>query len=787
MNNYGDSIKYYELALNSAGTAQKKFDIYMESNEAKANIFKSTMDKLWLNTFNSEQFGRIIEFGTGFVQFVDGIGLANIAIITLSATIIIFSNNIAKSLVAVQNFIKGIATMNWSLAAINPIVAGLALAIGGLIVAINSYEQYQRKMYENTIKNANALYSEKVETDKLMKSISDLVDKEKLSVDEKTRMGIVQAELQKMYPDIFENLDIETMKYEDLAKAVDKVSLAKRNEVIADIEAQKKKLQAEIKSVEAETFSSGFAGITTPAKEKAIEERIKGLKQKFYELNALASDVMFAGSSSDEIEKNRLRSGDKPTKKPPPPPSPKGEKDYEKAYQSQYNIIRDLNFELDRQNELLSQAEDLDKIPILSERNKLLEQQKKNLHDINEARRVEFSRLSPTSERYGELIEKIQDTSLEWWKLNSAQKENLKNIGEINKKAQEALDKQNEEARKNLEDVQKQMADIIKKRYEIEKDEAEKAHKDKLEQLDDELNAYKDNINEEIKEIDKLRDAEDFDKSQQKTTDKISELQNEKNTLSMAAQSGDLTAIERIKEIDKELAEERERLAELQSDREHELRKENLQDALDSKEKEIKSAKEAEEEKYETIKENYDKLLQEGNLYAEANKALTTGMVEDINGKMVTVAEAFKAFSDTFGQTLGTLGSNIQTEFIDKLNQAQMLINSMSGLDANKGISNTSNVGAINTSALSNSGLLSGANITSILGSLSKINLSSMMPSITMPKLSGVGSGGMGNLSIGNITIQTQSVDSNHIGDITKQVMYDIKREYQKLGGGWKP
>jgi hypothetical protein len=252
----------------------------------------------------------------------------------------------------------------------------------------------------------------------------------------------------------------------------------------------------------------------------------------------------------------------------------------------------------------------------------------------------------------------------------------------------------------------------------------------------------------------------------------------------MAAQSGDLVAIARIAEIDKDLAEQRENLEELQSDREHELRKENLQDALDSKEKEIKSAKETEEEKYELIKDSYDKLLEEGNLYAEANKALTSGMVTDINGKLVTVAEAFKTFSDQFGQTLGTLGNNIQTEFIDKLNQAQQLINTMSGLPANTGITNTSSVSGLNTSALSSSNLLSGANLSSILSSVSKLSLASLMP-MNMPKLSGMVGGG--NINIGDIIIQTQSVDTNSIGNITNQIMYNIKREYAKLGGGWKP
>jgi TP901 family phage tail tape measure protein len=341
-----------------------------------------------------------------------------------------------------------------------------------------------------------------------------------------------------------------------------------------------------------------------------------------------------------------------------------------------------------------------------------------------------------------------------------------------------AKEKQAEADQKNLEDIQKQIVEVIKKRYEIEKDEAEKAHKEKIEQLDDELDAYKENVDAQIKEIDRLRDKEDFDKSQQKTTDKITELTNERNTLSLAAQSGDLTAIERIKEIDKDLAEQRENLSELQQDREDELRKQNLQDMLDEKEKEIKSAKESAEEQWEIEKDKYEKLLEEGNLYAEANKALTTNMVTDINGKLVTVAEAFKSFSDQFGQTLGTLGSNIQTEFIDKLNQAQMLINTMSGLDASTGIVNNVNTSALSGSSL-NTNALSSVNLSSIL---EKINLTNIIPNFTMPKMSAVGASSGNNVNISvpvNVSGGADKVNALEIGNTVAKI---IRQELNKSG-----
>jgi TP901 family phage tail tape measure protein len=743
-----ENFNMYEKMLadyaNSAGSAIKENEKRMDSWQSKLNQLTNQVSEYWNNAIDSDTVKDIIDLTKEFVGALDNVnqqfGIVTSSVYTLTSLLILFKG---QALIGAITKVGGLSAALTALAA-NPmtwVVIGLGILTGAFI----KYADYTQKAKEKT-EAINTAYSE------FNKSLNS------------------------------GNIDKVTASLKSLADTVDYEGATKKIAALND----------ELDRLEGRAVNSRgkFATLSDRQRGKLIAERSELQKQVDMVDNAKKQMEKVLAESTDNALRRRNGTLVTPSTKSGSGGGGGGgggsteTPDYEKAYQSQYNTIRDLNFELDRQNEILSQKEDLDKIPILLEKNKLLKKQQENLHEINEARRNELSLLKPSSDRYQELVGLIQDTSLEWFKLNSAQSENLKNIDEINKKAQEALDKQNEEARKNLEDVQKQITEVIKKRYEIEKEEAEKAHKDKLEQLEDELDAYKDSVNEQIKEIDKLRDAEDFDKSQQKTTDKITELTNERNTLSMAAQSGDLVAIARIAEIDKDLAEQRENLEELQSDREHELRKENLQDALDSKEKEIKSAKETEEEKYELIKDSYDKLLEEGNLYAEANKALTSGMVTDINGKLVTVAEAFKTFSDQFGQTLGTLGNNIQTEFIDKLNQAQQLINTMSGLPANTGITNTSSVSGLNTSALSSSNLLSGANLSSILSSVSKLSLASLMP-MNMPKLSGMVGGG--NINIGDIIIQTQSVDTNSIGNITNQIMYNIKREYAKLGGGWKP
>jgi len=68
LSHYQDSLKNYENALNSAGTAEQKFAIYQESATAHIDSFKNAMESLWQNSFNSDQFKSIIDFGTTLVD-----------------------------------------------------------------------------------------------------------------------------------------------------------------------------------------------------------------------------------------------------------------------------------------------------------------------------------------------------------------------------------------------------------------------------------------------------------------------------------------------------------------------------------------------------------------------------------------------------------------------------------------------------------------------------------------------------------------------------------------------
>ena len=71
MENYSSATSYMEAAMNSAGTAEQKFNAYLDSIEAKTKSLQAAFESLAVNTFSTELFGGIIDATTALVAFLD--------------------------------------------------------------------------------------------------------------------------------------------------------------------------------------------------------------------------------------------------------------------------------------------------------------------------------------------------------------------------------------------------------------------------------------------------------------------------------------------------------------------------------------------------------------------------------------------------------------------------------------------------------------------------------------------------------------------------------------------
>lgn len=67
LDNYNDSLKNYEIALNSAGTAEQKFAIYQESTQAKFDKLSAAWEEFWQKSLNSDLIKGVIGLLTSLI------------------------------------------------------------------------------------------------------------------------------------------------------------------------------------------------------------------------------------------------------------------------------------------------------------------------------------------------------------------------------------------------------------------------------------------------------------------------------------------------------------------------------------------------------------------------------------------------------------------------------------------------------------------------------------------------------------------------------------------------
>lgn len=83
MENYAKSLEYADVAANSAGTAMEKFATYEESVEAKTKILQASLQKLAVDTLNSNVIKSFLDFANVLINITDKIGLLNVASVAL--------------------------------------------------------------------------------------------------------------------------------------------------------------------------------------------------------------------------------------------------------------------------------------------------------------------------------------------------------------------------------------------------------------------------------------------------------------------------------------------------------------------------------------------------------------------------------------------------------------------------------------------------------------------------------------------------------------------------------
>ncbi|MFB5759113.1 phage tail tape measure protein [Paenibacillus medicaginis] len=132
MEDYAQSVELYEGALNSAGIAQQKFELYQQSTEAHLNQLKNAMEDMWSNSFDSNAIRNVIDALTVLVESFDNLG--NVLVLT-SGLFLAFRYK------AIAGFITGAGAAVKSLLTTRAALQGTTSAANGASVAMTRLER----------------------------------------------------------------------------------------------------------------------------------------------------------------------------------------------------------------------------------------------------------------------------------------------------------------------------------------------------------------------------------------------------------------------------------------------------------------------------------------------------------------------------------------------------------------------------------------------------------------------------------------------------------------------
>lgn len=290
-----------------------------------------------------------------------------------------------------------------------------------------------------------------------------------------------------------------------------------------------------------------------------------------------------------------------------------------------------------------------------------------------------------TKDQAKEIEMQISNIVLAWWDVENA-------ITGVNNSMKEQSDK-----------LADDIIDSMKAVYEHQKQQAlqaidaqikaeEERHRKQMKIYDDELSAYEKIIQAKLREIDDEYDEDQYEKQLNKMQEERLEIQRKINHLAMDDSYEAKT--EKLK-LEKELAEQTEKIQEFQDDRERKLRKDNLNDMLEDYREDIENKKEAETEKYDAEIDRLQELRRQQEYhYSEIikNERKWSAIREDIrNGEIGKHKEFLKEFLDEFENMNEETLQELQDTFYELGLSWQELLNLIDRVnDASKEITSPS-------------------------------------------------------------------------------------------------
>ncbi|MCI9627330.1 MAG: hypothetical protein HFI90_11205 [Clostridia bacterium] len=230
--------------------------------------------------------------------------------------------------------------------------------------------------------------------------------------------------------------------------------------------------------------------------------------------------------------------------------------------------------------------------------------------------------------RFQELIVELEKQKKEWYEMEQARLGAISTLqqayGELQAQQQKAYNK---------------VVDMIRKRKQQELEALEEVHKKRSEQLTDELKQAEKVYERQLNLLDDLKSNDDYQRRLQKETEIRDKLQQRIDLL--ALDDSDSARMQRL-ELEKQLREQEERIAEMQREHEYSEIRKALEEDWKKQQESIEKMQEDNDDRFEREQEKLDERYSEKNIANEANQVLATGQFTEFK------EEAIHSYNDIY-------------------------------------------------------------------------------------------------------------------------------------------
>jgi len=234
-----------------------------------------------------------------------------------------------------------------------------------------------------------------------------------------------------------------------------------------------------------------------------------------------------------------------------------------------------------------------------------------------------------------------------------------------------------------LKDAAKQQEIIDLAKIDVQMRSEDRRHQQVLDDIDEEEKVREDSINKQIDAIDRLANAENYTKDLNSAQTDAQDIQDQ---ISIFKNDTSYEGKAKLAELQKQLLEKQSSIEDMQNSHTIDLRKQNLQDALDAIKKESEAKKQSENEAYEAKKQSLeDQKTATETAFNELmlnDEIWLTKVQEILDGNITGIKESLNIFADEFTTTLTTQAGKIDTSFQAIINTIKQIKSAANELDA---------------------------------------------------------------------------------------------------------